>query len=116
VSNSSSENSLAPVTHAFGLNGAPPAELGSQRDFAEALSFTRQKARRLILVNDDERCAEPARCHLDEPPLLGLLNRMKARTWRKTRDVTTSVKIDDHVYVRPNGTPYKVRDSVGDSI
>ena len=77
--NSRREHTLATIGDAFSQHRFTPSEFRANGDLAQTFSFTREQARRVVLINHDQRDTEPA-CRLgDQSERLGQ-RRLRAKS------------------------------------
>src|SRR5687768_1223797 len=81
------QHALSRVADAFRVDRFAPAELGAHSDFSQSLGFARQQAGRDILIDHDQRRAEPARGLFDQTTLLWIVEWMIVGAQSKSRYV-----------------------------
>ena len=101
--------------HTLRVDRASPAQLGSDRDFASSLGLAHQKPRRLILINHQQRHAEPACRVLNSVCLLAVIERVKVRTKCEPCHVAARMQVENHVHPRPDIVANKRGDAVRDA-
>ena len=115
VANGGCENALPAEGDPFPVDRFSPAELGPHGDFSEALGFAGQKAGSQILIDHDERHAEPAGGFFGRFGQFGIGDGVEAGAKVKTNLIAAGMKVEHDVGMRPDVTADELGDAVGDA-